>query len=188
MKADRRKMTDELTKAIELLRNTEWEPEGGLPQPLFLLVSALVPLPNIDLLVVNEENQILLSRRKDAYFQESWHIPGGCMRFGEDFPARIRETAVRELGSEVVFEPEPVAVRNVIRGRNPEQEHPCERGHNVAILFKCRLPKGYRIRNGSLTEMDDGYLKWFDTLPDDFMKIQEVYADVLSAWKQKKEN
>ena len=178
-------LTKQIQYAIELLRDTEIDSENGLPQPLFLLVSALVPLPNVDLLVINEKNQVLLSRRDDSYFEKSWHIPGGCLRYGEDFSTRIRETAKSELGSEVLFQAEPLAVRNVIRGYNPNQPHPRERGHNVAILFRCTLPNGYQIDNHGLSENDKGYLKWFDTLPDDFMQIQEVYADILSPWRRR---
>lgn len=181
-------LQDDRSRAIELLRATEWNPENGLPQSLFLLVSGLIPIPNVDLLVVNEKNQLLLSRRNDEYFENSWHIPGGCMRFGEDFATRIQETAVRELQTKVTFEEEPIAVRSVVRGLNTKQKYPHERGHMVAILFKCKLPDGFQINNADLTEQDNGYLKWFDTLPEDFMKIQEIYADVLSDWKPKKEN
>lgn len=178
-------LTDHMRHAIELLRSAEIEAENGLPQPLFLLASALVPLPNVDLLVVNEKNQLLLSRRNDPYFEKSWHIPGGCLRYGEDFPARIKETAKNELGCEVGFCPEPLAVRNVIRGCNESQPHPRERGHNVAVLFRCTVPRDYQIDNHGLSENDNGYLKWFDTLPEDFMKIQEVYEDILSPWRRR---
>ncbi len=177
----------ELMQAVELLRNAAIDPKQGLPQPLFLLVSSLVPLPNVDLLVINEKNQILLARRNDPFFQKSWHIPGGCMRYGEEFDTRIQETARKELGCEVCYDRNPVAVRNVIRGPNPSQAYPRERGHNVAILFRCRLPGEHWIDNHGLGEDDNGYLKWFDTLPDDFMKIQEVYFDILSAWRKNRE-
>lgn len=177
-------LNDDLSQAIELLRNSDINSEKGLPQPLFLLVSSLVPLPNVDLLIVNSKNQLLLSRRNDDYFQKSWHVPGGCMRYGEEFAACIQGTAKRELGCEVRFDPEPLAVRNVIRGINTAQQHSRERGHNVAILFRCYLPENYQINNHDLNENDNGYLKWFSRLPDDFMKIQEVYTDILSDWKK----
>lgn len=169
--------------AVELLRNQEINGEEGLPESVFLLTSSLVPLPSVDLLIVNSKNQILLSRRNDLFFEKSWHIPGGCLRYGEDFSTRIQQTARREIGCEVSFEERPVAVRNVIRGVNPNQPHPRERGHNVAILFCCTLPDGFEIDNYNLTEEDNGYLKWFDRLPPDFLKIQNVYSDVLTPWR-----
>lgn len=77
--------TDEHRKAVEFLRRAEIDADAGMPQELFLLVSSLVPLPNVDLLVVNKQNQLLLSRRNDPYYPKSWHIPGGCMHFHDDF-------------------------------------------------------------------------------------------------------
>lgn len=175
--------TDEHRKAVEFLRRAEIDADAGMPQELFLLVSSLVPLPNVDLLVVNKQNQLLLSRRNDPYYPKSWHIPGGCMHFHDDFAQRIQETAIKELGSTVTFDEPPLAVRNVFRGCNEELLHPRERGHNVAILFRCGLPDGYRINNGNRGEDDDGYLKWFDRLPDDFLAIQHVFDDVLEPWR-----
>lgn len=174
----------ELSDAVEVLRRAQLDGCDGLTQELFLLVSALVPIPNVDLLVINRQNQILLSRRNDEYFQKSWHIPGGCMRYGESFEHRIQETAQREIGCVVQFDPDPIAIRNVLRGDNLTQEYPKERGHNVAILYRCWLPENFSIDNGSRTEDQDGYLKWFDQLPEDFMQIQFVYEDVLERWKK----
>lgn len=174
-------------QAIETLRAMRYDASGGLPQELFLLVSALVPLPNVDLLVVNERGQLLLSRRNDPYFPQGWHIPGGCMRYGEDFHQRILATARKELGCDVTSDPEPVAVRNILRGPNPQLDHPNERGHNVAILFRCYLPKGYCIDNGVKTPDDNGYLRWFETIPEDFLAIQQAYFDVLQPWLKKED-
>lgn len=178
-------MTNEQQRAVELLRNAEIDTDQGMPEELFLLISGLVPLANVDLLVVNQKNQVLLARRHDSFYGDSWHIPGGCMRFHESFAHRIQETAKAELGCEVMFEETPVAVRNVIRGPNSRLLHPRERGHNVAMLFRCALPEDFQIENGSRTERDNGYLKWFDTLPEDFLSIQHVFDDVLEPWRRK---
>ncbi|WP_312612956.1 NUDIX domain-containing protein [Oscillibacter sp.] len=179
--------SDALSQAVEVLRQAEIDGYDGLPEALFLLVSGLVPLPNVDLLVTNEAGQLLLTRRNDGFFQPSWHIPGGCMRYGERFERRVQETAQRELGCKVTMEPEPVAVRNVLRGENPRQPHPRERGHNVALLFRCALPEGFVLQNGDKRPQDNGYARWFDTLPEDFMTIQHVYLDVLRPWIRKEE-
>ena len=90
------------------------------------------------------------------------------------------------LGCEIEFEVEPLAVRNVLRGDNNLQTHPKERGHNVAILYRCHLPDGYCIDNGDKTSDENGYLQWFDELPHDFMKIQSVYDDILRPWRREK--
>ena len=180
--------TDQIHEAIQILRCAELDGRNGLPEELFLAISGLVPLPNVDLLILNQKKQLLLSRRCDAFFEKSWHIPGGCMRYGESFEHCIQKTALREIGTELTFDPEPVAVRNVFRGANTALEHPNERGHNVAILFCCWVPDTFQINNSGKSEDEDGYLRWFNTLPSDFMKIQHVYLDVLKPWIEKKED
>lgn len=175
-------MNDELYNAVEKLRCAEIDGYNGLPENLFLLISGLIPIPNVDLLITNDKNQILLTKRNDDFFQKSWHIPGGCMRFGEEFEHRIQQTALNEIGSKVLVDLQPLAVKSVFRGRNENQLHANERGHTIAILFSCKVPKNYQIDNKDKNEEDNGYCKWFDYLPDDFMEIQKIYLDVLKPW------
>ena len=177
-------LNEEQKKAIRLLRDAKLDAKNGLDEELFLMMSALTPIPNVDLLITNSRNQILLARRNDPYYSKSWHIPGGCIRYGENFENRIRQTALKELGCEVTFDPEPLAVRNVLRKENSMLSHPRERGHHIAILFRCYLPKGYELNNNGKTEADNGFLKWFDKLPQDFLDIQHVYDRELTAWRK----
>ena len=172
-------MDSDLMECVNRLRNINLDTNDGMPQELFLLISGLVPLANVDLLITNSKNQILLIKRNDPWYQKSWHIPGGCMHYGEEFLHCVQATAKRELGTRVNVEPEPIAIRNVIRGVDEQKAYPRERGHNVAILFSCKVPDNWSIDNGVLTEDDDGYAAWFDYLPSDFMDIQHVYDDVL---------
>lgn len=174
-------MTPKIWNAIQTLRGAKLDTNKGMPQELFLLVSSLIPIPNVDLLVTNEKNQILLAWRDDPYFEKSWHIPGGCLRYAETMQERIQLTAQKEFGCEVEFDPEPVAVRDVIRGLNESQTYPRERGHNVAILYRCVLKGKVEICIEG-TAPYNGCLRWFDKLPNNFMKIQNVYQDVLYQW------
>lgn len=178
-------LTEEQRQAVELLRRAEINTDNGMQEELFLLVSSLVPLPNVDLLVVDQQGRLLLSRRNDPFYEKNWHIPGGCMRFNEDFAHRVQETARLELGSTVTFDETPLAVRNVIRGPKETLPHPRERGHNVAILYRCKLPENYQtqLHNQGMTEEDNGYLKWFSRLPEDFSSVQHVYHDILEPWR-----
>ena len=153
-----------------------------MPRELFLLLSRLIPKTNVHFLITNKEGQLLLTRRNDPWYENSWHIPGGCMHYGETFLHCVQETAKRELGAEVIVEPDPIASRNVIRGIDLTKEYPRERGHNVAHLFACEMPDNWKINNGNKTEFDDGFAAWFDVLPEDFMEIQHVYDDVLQPW------
>lgn len=171
-------------EAVELLRNARMDAAKGLPEELFWLVSSLTPIVNVDLLIVNDTGQILLARRNDEFHPNCWHIPGGCIRFGETMLHRVHETAMKELGCDVIAEESPIAVRDAIRPPILSRDYPNERRHFVSILYKCRLPKGASIQNGRRTETDAGFLKWFDTLPKDLVEIQHIYDDVLAPWNK----
>lgn len=177
------KLTPEQLAAVKTLREAQLDTDEGMPEELFLLISGLVPLANVDLLITNAKNQILLARRRDPWYQDSWHIPGGCMHYGETFSHCIAETVRREIGGPISIDEHPLTVKNVIRGVDAQKVFPRERGHNVAILFQCEVSAEWQINNGTKNVHDDGYLAWFDKLPADFMEIQHVYDDVLTAWR-----
>lgn len=172
---------------INELRNLRMDASEGLPEELFLLISSLTPIPNVDLLITNDENQLLLAWRDDEYFGTGWHFPGGCIRFGETMEERIQKTALKELGTEVEVLGEPITVRDVICKDRCGLEYPNERGHHITILYECRLPKGFYIDNGSKKENQEGYLKWFDFIPKNLLNVHDVYEEILNKWKREDE-
>ncbi len=109
------------------------DPHGGLPEELFLFVSRVTPLVNVDLLIRNQRRETLLTWRDDGFDPPGWHIPGGIVRFKEGLPARIRAVAAGELGAQVTFGKTPLAVHEMI---HPSRQ---ERGHFISLLFACRL-------------------------------------------------
>ncbi len=168
-----------IEQAVQTLLSAKLDARNGLPEDLFLLVSTLTPIPNVDLLIRDKKGRILLAWRDDPYYGRGWHIPGGCIRFGETMAQRLQRTAVSELGCEVEFEPEPLTVRDVLRGPMPGLANPDIRGHNLTVLFRCSLPKGYRIDNRGKSETDPGFLKWFEKIPDNLLWVHHVYKEFL---------
>ena len=155
-------------------------PSQGLPPELFEWISSIVPVPNVDLLVINENNQILLSWRDDEYYGQGWHLPGGCIRYKETIEERIQKTALSELGSKVIADANPIAVRSMIMGT--KTGYPIKRAHHVALLIRCSLPKGFEINNENRKETDAGYLKWFDRIPENILEVHDIYFDVFEEY------
>lgn len=179
---------ERLIEITNILRGMNLEPHQGLPEELFLFVSGVTPIPNVDLMITNEKNELLLSWRNDPYFGQGWHIPGGCIRFGETMLERVQKTAMEEIGTEVIVDKEPIAVRDVICHDRKGLKHANERGHHVTILFACRLPVGFEIDNGNRGENEVGYLKWFDKVPENILQVHDAYKDILAAWERKESN
>lgn len=58
-------LSQEQKQAVQILRKARLDTDTGMPQELFLLLSGLIPLSNVDLLITNERGQLLLTRRND---------------------------------------------------------------------------------------------------------------------------
>ena len=86
---------ERFSRAIDDLNLLVRDPRNGLDQRIFLLVSRLTPMVNVDLLM-NDTMGTLLVWREDQFYR-GWHIPGGIIRFKELAKDRIREVARLEL-------------------------------------------------------------------------------------------
>jgi len=159
-----------INEIIDLLKSHIEDPRKGLPEDIFLFLSGITPLINVDLLIKNEKRQTLLTWRADNYWMPGWHIPGGIIRFKEKASDRIKAVAAGELEAEVEFNPEPLAVNEII--------HPSriERGHFLSMLYECTLTSGpsekLRYVDGTVKE---GQWRWHDTCPDNLLEIHELY-------------
>lgn len=152
-----------ITKCVQQLEKAMQEegvdPRLGLPESLFLLVSSLTPIVNIDLLITDCEKGILLTWRDEPYYGKRWHIPDGCVRMKETLDKRIQITALKELGTTVNYQHEPIAVReSMIDIDRPWLHNQLYRSHNISFLYLSTLPSGYSLHNNDLNEHSPGYI------------------------------
>lgn len=165
MSTSRIQADQKILKAIQQIETLVLSPEKGIPEALFLFISRLTPLVNVDLLIRNEQEQMLLTWRSDAIFGQGWHLPGGCVRIGESFADRIAAVAANELGTGVTFAPTPLAVYETVDRTRPA------RTHHVSLLFDCKLtgqPRGYQKHTDKPPEA--GAWAWHSSCPDDFLQ------------------
>ncbi len=118
---------------LELLEQWIENPSLGLPEEMFLFVSKITPMINVDLFIRNDQAHTLLTWREDGIGPPGWHIPGGIVRFKERMADRIAAVAGTELGTTVTFMREPLAIREVMQ---PSRK---VRGHFISLLFDCHL-------------------------------------------------
>ena len=177
-------MQSEVIRQLQLLKKevekSDINPKDGIGEDLFLFVSSLTPIVNVDLLVYNSKGQFLLSFRDDRHCGRGWHIPGGCIRFKESIESRIRKVAESELNlTDFQFDKEPLKVFEIICNEHRNIDNQDERAHFVTLVYKCYAPDSYHIDNKGKTESDSNYLKWFDKLPDDLLDIQQCYKEII---------
>ena len=180
---------DKVSEAIIVLQRAMDEegvnPKDMLPLDLFEFSTSLLPFVNVDLLIVNEKDQILLSWRDDTHYGEGWQIPGGIIRMMETIDDRIQKTAEREIGCRVEYEPEPLVIHeNIITVERAKLKNQLERAHNIALLYKCHVPDGFVIDNQGREENDEGYLRWFAKFPEKLLDCHKPLSnyEALNAW------
>jgi len=146
------------------------EPKKGLEERIFLFISKLTPMVNVDLLIKNEKNQTLLTYRDDGFYK-GWHIPGGIVRFKETFEERLVKVAKLELNCEIEYEKEPLIFKQLIhKNRN-------YRGHFISFLYKCKLktPLNENLKCTNLNNPKPNEWAWFNKAPDNLIKVHNIY-------------
>lgn len=159
----------DINDAIEIISKEVQDPKKGLPQEIFYFISRVTPMVNVDLLIKDEKGRVLLAWRDDKHAGKGWHIPGGIVRFKENFETRIKKVAESEIGVEVKFDPNPITVSQMINDK-------CDvRGHFISFLYKCSLSSSFVPKNKELKESDPGFLKWHETCPDNLLEFHKIY-------------
>jgi colanic acid biosynthesis protein WcaH len=162
---------DELARLIGRLERHIDTTSDTLPEAVFLFVSRLTPLVNVDLLIRDASGRTLLTWRRDEFYGPGWHVPGGVIRYKENASERIRQVASRELGATVAFDPSPLFVDE---GIAPMRRN---RGHFVSLLYRCRLltaPDEHR-RCESRDPLP-GEWRWHVGCPANLIPEQQAYA------------
>lgn len=161
--------------AIRTLDSCIDDASQGLPEDIFLFVTGITPMVNVDLLIRDDRGCTLLTWRDDGYCAAGWHVPGGIVRFKERMEDRIHAVAASELDTSVRFTPEPLAVNEVI--------HPSRgvRGHFVSFLFECILLGSpspcLRLGQGA---PKPGQWAWHKECPDNLVSVQDMYKEHFS--------
>ena len=160
----------ETKQIIDLLESLIENPSEGLPEDVFLFVSRITPIINVDLLIKNEKNHTLLTWRNDGYYPPGWHIPGGIVRYKETMSDRIHAVAASELGAEIMFGKDPLAIKEVM---HPSRRN---RGHFISLLYECvltsSLDKNLRYEKG-IPKV--GQWAWHNKCPRNIIAVHEMY-------------
>jgi colanic acid biosynthesis protein WcaH len=144
-------------------------PSEGLPDEVFYFVSRITPMVNVDLLIKDEKGCTLLSWRDERYTGKGWHVPGGIVRFKETLETRIKKVVETEIGTDVSFDRNPIAINQIIY---PDRKI---RAHFISILYKCFISNTFIPQNKGLLITDNGYLKWHDCCPANLLEVHEIY-------------
>ena len=163
--------SSDLAGSIRELESRIGTTADGWPEELFLFVSRITPLVNVDLLIRDMRGRTLLTWRNDRFYGPGWHVPGGIIRFRETAAERIRVVARRELGADVEFDASPLLVHE---GIDPERR---DRGHFISLLYKCRLATDPDARQRFTPDAPrPNQWMWHAGCPKNLIREQRDYA------------
>jgi ADP-ribose pyrophosphatase len=157
-------------KQIKLIEKKLTNPKKGLPKEIFLFLTRISPMINVDLLIKNKKKQTLLVwRQKGEKYKEGWHIPGGIIRFQETIRDRILNTAKNELGSKVTYKTQPIFYNEIrLKQKN--------RSHFISLLFECKIVTGPKKNLKYIKGLPKvGQWKWHDKCPKNLIKPHSNY-------------
>ena len=160
----------ELRKTICYLESSIDNPSRGLPEEVFLLISRLTPLLNVDLLIKNEQNHTFLTWRDDKFHPPGWHVPGGIIRYKEKIVDRVRAVAKSEFGAEVSCDQPPLVMHEIIHSDRKI------RGHFISLLYRCCLesaPAEHLRCTGHPPKANEWM--WHKSCPKDLISVHEIY-------------
>ncbi len=165
-----------IVDAVAVINECLPDSKLGLPDEVFYLVSRLTPMINVDLLIVNVQNEKLLTWREDQFYGPGWHIPGGIIRFKELAETRISKVAELELGSTVSCEPRPIVVREIM---NHDRD---TRGHFISMVYKCKLTGPLRLENkaSDSVKLLNGQWRWFSSMPANMIRPHLQFAELIN--------
>lgn len=166
-------MRTSVSDALRTLEAAIAYPTAGLPEEVFLFVSRITPLINVDLLIKDESNRTLLTWRDDDHYGAGWHIPGGIIRYKETAVERVHAVAFSELGARVTCESAPIFVLESIA-------HERDRGHFYSLLYRCRITTAPdESRRARTNPARSGDWAWHSGPPRDLLSAHRPYADFL---------
>ena len=158
---------NKLIAAIKKIEDAITDAKIGLPDEIFFMITRLTPMVNVDLLIKDNLSNTLLAWREIDSSGAGWHIPGGIIRYKEDIEDRIKQVALREIGTVLGYDPIPIAINQVMQKKDT-------RGHFISILYKCFWPMKKTIDNKKIKENKNGFLKWHKKCPKNLVKVHKL--------------
>lgn len=93
----RKKLTPKEIKVMVQLLKKAYSP---FPYTVFIALCKIVPMIAIDVAIMLDKNRVLLTHRKDDFYN-GWHIPGSILRYKESPNDAIKRVCQKELSLKI---------------------------------------------------------------------------------------
>ncbi len=144
-------------------------PQEGLHDELFYFVGRLTPYVNVDLLLRDTDGKVLYTWRDDKHTGSGWHLPGGIIRFREQWLDRVKKVALHEIGVELETITGPISVNEIIV---PSKR---DRSHFISLLFNCSVNEFNSSLLKQKAKENPKYLLLSKTAPEHLLSWHRIY-------------
>jgi ADP-ribose pyrophosphatase YjhB (NUDIX family) len=129
----------------------------------FKKIYSKVPRLCVDLVILNNEKKVLLTKRAIEPALGQWHLPGGTLIYSET----INQAATRVADDELSVQIEIIKQIGIVEFLDPKTTNG---GHSVSIQLLCQIKEGEIILNEQATEYD-----YFNPVPEDTIKEHKEF-------------
>ncbi len=123
-----------------------------------------VPRTAISIVIINEKNEILLTKRKENPFKDAWHLPGSFIIKNESIESCTKRILEEELSFKNNFSSELLFISQDL-DKDP-------RGHVIDLIYKVVIDSDLPLVPIGRTKE----LEYFDKIP---ANVGFNHADVL---------
>lgn len=125
-----------------------------LPYEIFMQTFKYVPRVAISLFILNDKEEVLLTKRAKDPYKDYWHLPGSFILKSESLDSCIKRIFKDELGAEKLSNDTVCVFVSEDIDKDP-------RGHVIDLIYKVK-PAGAVFRPVNYTKE----IKYFKKLPD----------------------
>jgi len=136
-----------------------------LPYKTFRTIYSKVPRLCVDLVILNKQNEVLLTFRKIPP-KGLWHLPGGTILFGETPEETAQRVAKEELGQKIVIK----KLLGIINYDPASYKRITGIGHPVSIAYLASLTSNTITLDKQATKF-----KFHTKLPQKIFKEQKKF-------------
>ena len=121
-----------------------------IPEDLYRKILSLMPVPCVDLLVVDRAQRVLLLKRRNEPAKGLWWVPGGRVHFDELRIAAAHRKLQEECGLKAQVEPVELCTEDLILPNGDRTN-----SHVICTVFQVDVDSGSQVALDEQSEAAD---------------------------------
>lgn len=120
----------------------------------------------VDLLIINQQNEVLLTKRDIEPYKDHWHFPGGRIKFRETASDAIKRILKGELGQDRTWDAKMIGFCEFL-----EEEQSGNPRHSISLVHVIKLTDDIEIK----LDNNSKDVRFFSSMPDPVIPPQKEF-------------